>query len=673
MFPGLKNTVYRVIWVGLLCLLAAGLLAACDSEPSPGGAAPAGNAPSSSGEVPGEAPAASAPAQESSRDSGPTTALAATPATPATEAAPAPAVEAVVETPTLPAPVLATIPPRSRVTPEPATPPLVDTAAPSDSPAGPAGPAAGDLDRVLANVGPDTRWGELYQAFSDEEQACIGNELGEEQLAAALEERVYHEGDTKEWQVSIFNCIAAEKAAAVFYAGTIGQYPELTDDNKACIRQLLAGTDVPALVSATLPDTPPDQAMPLLAFSFGLLGCLPEWVHAGPPVPGEHTGPSSAPAIQDESLLWSYATGGWVVVAPAVVDGVVYAGSDDYSVYALGAATGTLLWSYATGDVIRSTPTVSDGVVYVGSNDNHLYALEAATGNLLWKYDTGEWVQYSPTVGGGLVYFGAPSGGDRSGGDRKVHAVDAVSGATVWVAAPPFPIGAEVTPTVVGCRVYAAGAGYGEFYALDAATGEEAWKVEVGGYVESAPMALDGVVYLTVVNHAYALNEMTGEAIWQVNTEEFPARDFPALVVDGIYYLAPSDNVYALDAATGEQLWSYESYMLSTAPVVADGVVYGASADAEFIFALDAATGGKLWTLPTEDFNIYALTVVDGILYGQDQEGYLSAVDVQDGFFLNSYQIGGFSDIRVYTIKDGVLYLSGGNNGIEAYAAPEGW
>ena len=655
MFPGLKNTVYRVIWVGLLCLLAAGLLAACDSEPSPEGAAPAGNAPSSSGEGTGEAPATGVTTQEPEPTTDPAP-------------SPAPSVEAVVETPTLPAPVLATIPPRSRVTPEPAPSP-VDTTAASDATAG---PDAGDLDGVLANAGPDTRWDELYQALSDAEQACIGNELGEEQLAAALEERVYHEGDTKEWQVSIFNCIAAEKAAAVFYAGAVGQYPELTDENKACIRQLLAGTDVPALVAATLPDTPPDQAMPLLAFSFGVLGCVPEWATTGPPVPGNDrptgpAGPSDGPTIQDDSLLWTYATGGWVVVAPAVVDGVVYAGSDDYSVYALDAATGVLLWSYATGDVIRSTPTVADGVVYVGSNDNHLYALDPATGNLLWKYDTGDWVQYSPTVGGGMVYFGAPSDGDR-----KVHAVDAVSGATAWVTEPPFPIGAEVTPTVVGSRVYAAGASYGEFYALDAATGEEAWKVEVGGYVESAPMVLDGVVYLTVVNHAYALNEMTGEIIWSVNTEEFPARDFPALVVDGIYYLAPSDNVYALDAATGEELWSYDAGQLSTAPVVAEGVVYGASELAEYIFALDAVTGEELWTETTEDFKLHSLTVVDGLLYGELDSGYLFALSVADGDEVGAIEKGGFSDVKSYAVEDGVIYFGGIGTEVWAYEAPEG-
>jgi outer membrane protein assembly factor BamB len=35
-------------------------------------------------------------------------------------------------------------------------------------------------------------------------------------------------------------------------------------------------------------------------------------------------------------VLWSYTTGNWVISSPAVVDGVVYVGSNDGNVYAFG-------------------------------------------------------------------------------------------------------------------------------------------------------------------------------------------------------------------------------------------------------------------------------------------------------------------------------------------------
>ncbi len=76
---------------------------------------------------------------------------------------------------------------------------------------------------------------------------------------------------------------------------------------------------------------------------------------------------------------WSYTTGGIIDSSPTVVDGVVYAGSQDYSLYALSTQTGEKLWSYETGDSIISSPTVANGVVYVGSNDHNLYAFNQMT------------------------------------------------------------------------------------------------------------------------------------------------------------------------------------------------------------------------------------------------------------------------------------------------------
>ncbi len=70
--------------------------------------------------------------------------------------------------------------------------------------------------------------------------------------------------------------------------------------------------------------------------------------------------------------------------SPAVANGVVYVGADNYHLYAFSAA-GTVncsgtpkickpLWGGATKGVLFSAPAVANGVVYTGSNDGHLYA-----------------------------------------------------------------------------------------------------------------------------------------------------------------------------------------------------------------------------------------------------------------------------------------------------------
>ena len=555
---------------------------------------------------------------------------------------------------------------------------------------------------------------QFLSELSAEEQDCLSdNDIGHQEL---MQMGGLSPGGSPETTAAIVGCLQDETILRLFLTSLVGLTEPFSPGTSACIEEGLAPLDMRRLLVPSGAEDDPSNSLALGMIALNAsavcmnddewdtyaprLGLRPEdretsaclFEELGGPAKlveamqaanlgeperfvialegcGVEDSPSTAApdsVVHDGSLIWMFTTGGWVLTAPVVVDSVVYVGSDDGNLYALAADTGELLWSFATDNAVRSVPTVVDGTVYFGSNDNHLYALDAATGREQWRYDTGDGVQYRPVVGSGKVYFPA-----RGEVDRTVHAVDAETGDLVWVAESPYPIDAGLAPSVHGDRVYAQGAEYGAFYALDAATGRIAWQAEVGGYVESSPTVLDGVVYLTVINQAYAFDEATGALIWSVNTEEFPARDYPALVVDGTYYLAPSGYVYALDAATGEEMWRYEAHELSTPPLVADGVFYGASDLAEYLFALDARTGEVVWTLSTEDFTSHALSVVEGVLYGQLSEGYVFAVDAADGAILPwEFETGGFDDVQYYAVGDGVVFAAGPGNGVHALAAP---
>jgi outer membrane protein assembly factor BamB len=62
-------------------------------------------------------------------------------------------------------------------------------------------------------------------------------------------------------------------------------------------------------------------------------------------------------------LKWTYTTVTGVESSPAVVDGVVYVGSNNGNVYALNASIGALLWSYITRGFVAGSPALSNGVV----------------------------------------------------------------------------------------------------------------------------------------------------------------------------------------------------------------------------------------------------------------------------------------------------------------------
>jgi outer membrane protein assembly factor BamB len=105
--------------------------------------------------------------------------------------------------------------------------------------------------------------------------------------------------------------------------------------------------------------------------------------------------------------------------SPAVADGVVYFGSQDFNVYALNASTGSKIWNYSTGYLVDSSPAVADGAVYVGSGDGNLCAFNASTGVRLWNFtlqpllDEKGYSRYlfaSPAIANGIIYMGSSDG-----------------------------------------------------------------------------------------------------------------------------------------------------------------------------------------------------------------------------------------------------------------------
>ena len=233
----------------------------------------------------------------------------------------------------------------------------------------------------------------------------------------------------------------------------------------------------------------------------------------------------------------------------------------------------------------------------------------------------------------------------------------------------PYPYGAEFAVTVATGKLYAPGTS-GEFYAMDASTGEVVWSVSVSMGSESPPAVLDGVVYLTAVNTAYALNEATGEEIWSYGTEKLPAIDHPAVVVDGVYYFAPDSNLYALDVTTGHMNWYYvASGLITDAPVVAEGMVYVRSESGGF-HAVDAATGGLALNWENTASALRSPTVVNGFLIAESADGNLRALVAATGEEVWSFSKGYFDGVPSYTIADGVLYVGALDGSVYAFAIP---
>ena len=283
-----------------------------------------------------------------------------------------------------------------------------------------------------------------------------------------------------------------------------------------------------------------------------------------------HTGAyEDTGCLPTDNVIWTYQTLGSVTSSPAVVDGVVYVGSSDRSVYALNADDGTKLWSAYTNGEVTSSPAVVDGVVYVGSNDWQVYAFDATTGTKLWSAYTNGEVTSSPAVVGGVVYVGS--------NDWQVYAFNATTGTKLWSAY----TNGEVTssPAVVGGVVYI-GSKDRQVYAFNATTGTKLWSAYTNGEVTSSPAVVDGVVYVgSKDRQVYAFDATTGTKLWSAYTNG-EVTSSPA-VVGGVVYIGSKDRqVYAFDATTGTKLWStYTNGGVTSSPAVVDGALYVGSND----------------------------------------------------------------------------------------------
>lgn len=139
--------------------------------------------------------------------------------------------------------------------------------------------------------------------------------------------------------------------------------------------------------------------------------------------------------------------------------------------------------------------------------------------------------------------------------------------------------------------------------------------------LEATPLVVNGVMYLTSANDAFALDARTGRRLWQYHREvssglldDAAAHKSRGVAVwDNFVYTETDDaHLLCLDARSGELRWEIEyadktkHYGATSAPLVVNGFVIvgtsgGDSGVRGFIAAYDAITGKlkwRLWTIP---------------------------------------------------------------------------
>lgn len=375
---------------------------------------------------------------------------------------------------------------------------------------------------------------------------------------------------------------------------------------------------------------------------------------------GEYPGPG--PTGQPV-LRWSFRTGGenidWVIGIPVVADGTVYIGSEDGKLHAVDEETGIERWSAETGPADGTFPVVAGDLVYIGSGKyetSYLIALDTATGTERWRFEVAGWDVTSPLVLDDVVYAFAH---DYDDGGDFLHALDAATGEERWRFEPDSGANGGISPAAAEGVVYLVDDA--NLYALDAATGTERWRfqpaveTEIGaGFADNnegdsasesapdivtTPAVAGGLVYVrSEAGILHAVDAATGQERWGVEVGgNYHGEPIPA-IANGLVYVGVDDGVRAFDAATGTERWYFATWSRPDDPVVANGVVYVNAFgpdDLDGVVAIDATGGFQRWrfALPTDrnDFDRAYLAVADDTIYAGTDGGDLYAIGGSTG------------------------------------------
>ncbi len=359
-----------------------------------------------------------------------------------------------------------------------------------------------------------------------------------------------------------------------------------------------------------------------------------------------HTGNAGQNITSPEGTLkWTFNTGGPIHSSPAVVDGVVYFGSQDGNIYAVDGETGEQLWVFKTGSFVDSSTAVVDGVVYCGSNDCNLYALDAKTGKKLWSFPVKYAVRSSPAVADGVVYFGCY--------DYNVYAVDAATGSEIWHG---YTEGLISASPAVARGIVLVGSNDNLFYSFNAKTGSARLQYDTKFPVYSSPAVKDGVAYFTDGWGFFIAIDITGKNWWQENkirlywntlyiygvapkpsppsgflwgvTLVWGARSVSSPSIVGDYaYVGSGSNLVSINLVTHEIQRTYATNDdVISSPAIAGTVVYVGVEDGNF-YAVDRTTGKKIWSYTTGGVISSSPAVDNGIVYIGSEDGKLYAFE----------------------------------------------
>lgn len=268
-------------------------------------------------------------------------------------------------------------------------------------------------------------------------------------------------------------------------------------------------------------------------------------------------GRTQTPLVHGDRVYVTFASSGWGNQA-----------APRHRVYAFDKASGVLVWVATPGGMpadmnSQSTPQilVVEGreLIVHGNGDGHVYAQDAATGEKVWDYHLSKrGINSTVLVDGTTVYAAHSEENPDTPDQARVVAIDGTGTGDVtktherWRRQLGVGFG---SPALSDGTLYVLD-NAANLHALDAATGEPRWQIELGTVGKSSPVVADGKLYVTEVNGRFHILKVpTGEETAPTPLDqdelEMPEGRYAEIygspaVAYGRVYFTTEEGLYAL-------------------------------------------------------------------------------------------------------------------------------
>lgn len=266
-------------------------------------------------------------------------------------------------------------------------------------------------------------------------------------------------------------------------------------------------------------------------------------------------------------------------------------------VHALDASSGKILWTTDAGVPFRASPTADNGKVFAVTSDNQLLCLSEDKGEILWRHrgiteSAGILAATSPAVSGSIVVVPYSSG--------ELFALRVENGNVLWsdslTRTGSLTSLSELNdiagrPVIDHDRVFAISHA-GRMVSIDLRTGERVWTKDISG-VQTPWVAGDYVFLVDADQEVVALSRRDGRIRWLTKLPRYEDEEAkkdpiewsgPLLVSGKLIFVSTTGKAEMVSAKTGEIKGELDlPGKTLIAPIVADGIVYVLTDDAELV------------------------------------------------------------------------------------------